>query len=63
MQKRIRKQINFDKENLIILENICINESTNKSDYINKLLAEHFKNIDKTVISNLINELNKNTDE
>ena len=53
----ISKTITFKEENYLILELVCTKKKISKSDYINSLLSEKFKSIDKGLISQLENTL------
>lgn len=52
-------KINFDVENLTLMELLCNSKGISKHDFINSLLEKEFKEIDKNKLSDLISDLNK----
>lgn len=52
-------KINFDVENLTIMQLLCTSKGISQHQYINSLLEKEFKKIDKTKLSDVMAELEK----
>lgn len=56
-KENVSKTIKIANKNYLLLELVCSKKGITKSEYINSLLTEKFKNIDKDLISQLENNL------